>query len=629
MSKPIRDYKKLAYDIFEAVGGKENIISASRCATRLRIVLKDYSKAHKDKISSFPGVITVVENGGQLQIVIGTNVGKVFEHFGPLVGSLKDGNDPENKGKILNRVISTMSAVFAPFIYVLAAAGILQGFLILSLLAFPIFKETGTYQILNIMSWAPFTFLPIFIAITASSHFKTNLYVSVATCMALVDPSLTQLAKDVSSGIATTDFLGLALSPTTYTFSVLPPLFLVWILSYLERFLEPRINETLKPLVMPFLCYIIMVSLTLILVGPITAELANGIAKGYNALVNFAPILAGAVIGGFWQVFVIFGVHWGITPVVTANFDNHGMDSFQAFQTIAVIGQVGAVLGFYFKTRSKELKSVSASAFTTGIFGITEPSIYGINLRFKKPFIYGSLGGMIGAMVAALFNSRYFAYAGLPGPLTIINSINDKEKYPNFDLSFTGEITGALIAFIIPIILIQILGTGENKKDNDLEEDTPKVILDKIEIQSPLSGKVIPLKEVPDQAFADGLMGEGLAILPEEGKVYSPCDGIIEFFPEDSKHAVGILSKEGVEILIHVGIDTVNLKGKPFKSHVKANQSIKKGEILLEFNIAEIEENGFSTITPVLITNKEQYSFMEITDKKDVTKNDNLLMLKQ
>lgn len=628
MSTSIRDYKKLAHDIFDSVGGKNNIISASRCATRLRIVLKDYTKVPKEKIASFPGVITVVENGGQLQVVIGTNVGKVFEHFGPLVGSLKNEKDTENKGKILNRVIATMSAVFAPFIYVLAAAGILQGFLILSLLVYPDFENMGTYQILNFMSWAPFTFLPIFIAITASSHFKTNLYVSVATCMALVDPSLTQLAKEVASGTSSINFLGMALSPTTYTFSVLPPLFLVWILSYLEKFLEPKINETIKPLAMPFLCYIIMVPLTLILVGPLTAELAHGIAKGYNSLVEFAPILAGAVVGGFWQVFVIFGVHWGITPVVTANFENHGMDSFQAFQTIAVIGQVGAVLGFYFKTKSKELKGISASAFTTGIFGITEPSIYGINLRFKKPFIYGSLGGMIGAMIAALFNSRYFAYAGLPGPLTLINAINKKE-YPDFNLSFTGEIIGASIAFLIPIILIQILGTGENKKDNDLKDDTPKVNLDKIELTSPLTGKIIPLKEVEDQAFSEGLMGEGVAIIPKEGKIYAPCDGFIEFFPEESKHAIGILSKEGVEILIHVGIDTVNLKGKYFQPHIKADQEIKKGDLLLEFDISSIEKENFSTVTPVLITNREQFSFMEITNKKDITKNDNLIMLKQ
>lgn len=612
MSGKVRDYTRLAKDILEAVGGEENVIGASRCATRLRLVLKRSNPKAKDIVKSMPGVITVVENSGQFQVVIGQHVGEVYEEFSKLVHIDLSGEQGENKGTILNRIITTMSAVFAPFVYILAAAGILQGALIIINLLFNGFEKTGVYQVFSFISWAPFTFLPIFIAITASKHFKTNTYIAVACCAALVSPTWAEMAAQIADG-KSISFLGIALSETTYTSSVLPPLFLVWILSYVERFLNKRMNEVVRPLFVPFVCMVIMVPLTILLIGPVTTLGANGIANGYNFLAENVPALAGAIIGAFWQVIVIFGVHWGITPMVLANFDLYGRDSFQAYQTIAVIAQVGAVLGVILKARNKETRKVSVSAGITGLFGITEPAIYGVTLRFKKPFIFGCMSGAVGAVVASFFNPYYFAYAGLPGPLTVVNGINEQ-----FPTSFWGILIGAAIAVILPVVLIQIFGYGEDTAAQPEKEHLQTTQANEETVYAPFSGKVIPLSNVPDEVFSSGAMGQGLAIEPSDNKLYAPFDGTVVMVAP-TKHAIGLRSASGVELLVHIGLDTVTLDGTPFSLKVKEGDTVKKGEVLAEFDKAFIEEKGLTTITPVIITNSHAYQEILIEDLEEST----------
>ncbi|OCG01041.1 glucose PTS transporter subunit IIA [Gilliamella sp. wkB112] len=623
MTSKIRDYNKLAVDILNELGGENNIVTVARCTTRLRIVTQNTPAQAKENIAKFPGVITVVEKGGQIQIVIGTNVDKVYSAFIQLINT-------ENKvanndhASILNRIIATMSAVFAPFVYILAASGILQGILILIKLPFPAFETTGTYQVFNFISWAPFVFLPIFIAITASQHFRCNIYIAVACCAALLSPTWAELAEIIKSG-KEINLFGLALSETTYNSTVLPPLFLVWLLSYLERFLEPRLHSIIKPLLLPLFSLVIMVPLTLLVVGPLTANGAHYIATGYNWIVNFAPSFAGAIIGAVWQVFVIFGVHWGITPVIVENFKQFNHDSFQAFQTIAVIGQVGAALGFYLKTKTQDMKGVSLSAFVTGLFGITEPAIYGVNLRFKKPFIYGCVCAAIGGIVAGFFSPYYYAYAALPGPLTIINAISS--DHPG---SFIGVAIGSAIALFGPVLLIQILGTGETKQtSNTLENDTPKVLLDEIDITSPMTGTVVALSEVPDPAFSQKLMGEGIAIEPTDNNVYAPDDAEVTAIFESSKHAIGLTLSNGVELLIHVGIDTVNLTNNEFSYHIQLNQKVKKGDLLISFNPEAIKQAGYPLITPIIIVNTDQYQQIALTDQAQVTPEDTIFRIKQ
>ena len=608
MSNSVRDYEKLAVDIINAVGGKENIVKAARCATRLRLVLKETPKDAHKKVSELTGVITVVENNGQFQVVIGTHVGKVFDKVQTIVDLDDSSKDEAPKGTILNRVIATMSAVFAPFIYILAAAGILQGCLILINMAYPSFQSTGTYEVLSFMSWAPFTFLPIFIAITASRHFKCNMFIAVACCASLVSPTWSEIAARIAGG-ENISFLGIALAETTYTSSVLPPLFLVWILSYVEKFVEQSLPDVVKSFFPPLLCMIIMVPLTIVAIGPVSDNLATAIANGYNSLYNFAPALAAAVIGGLWQIVVIFGVHWGVTPMCLANYDMYGMDTFQAFQTMAVVAQMGAAFGVFLKAKKMETKNVSLSAGITGIFGITEPAIYGVTLKYKKPFICGCVAGALGAVVASFFNVAYYAYAGLPGLLTVVNAIN-----PENPTSIMGMAIGCAIAVIGSIILVQIVGFGEESEEvkEDIIKEVATTLLDNNkEIKNPLSGKVLPLSKVEDAVFSSGAMGNGIAIDPTDNKVYAPFDGTVEFIAE-TKHAIGLKSDDGVELLIHVGMDTVKMNGKGLDVKTKVNERVKEGDLLLEFDRNEIQKEGYSLITPVVITNSNNYEQDEL-----------------
>ena len=627
MASSVRDYDKLAVDIIKAVGGKENIVKASRCATRLRLVLKETTNEAKENVSNLTGVITVVESGGQFQVVIGTHVGKVFDKVASELNLDSNTIEDEPKASILNRIIATMSAVFAPFIYILAAAGILQGCLILINMANPSFSSTGTYEVLSFMSWAPFTFLPIFIAITASKHFKCNAFIAVACCAALVSPTWAEIASRIADG-ESVRFLGISLAETTYTSSVLPPLFLVWILSYVERFVDKKLPEVIKSLFTPFICMIVMVPLTILVIGPLSDSLATGIANGYNYLYNLAPAVAAAVIGGLWQVVVIFGVHWGVTPMCLANYDLYGMDTFQAFQTMAVIAQAGAVFGVFVKARNKQTKNIALSAGVTGIFGITEPAIYGVNLRFKKPFICGCIAGAIGAVIGSFFNIAYYAYAGLPGLLTVVNSIT-----PDNPKSIIGMLLGAAISFFGAIALVQIVGIGEKetneeKQDKKIEEGQPILNMGVNAIKSPISGKVIELEKVDDPVFSSGAMGKGIAIEPMDNKVYAPFNGTIEFIAE-TKHAIGLLSEDGVEVLIHVGMDTVKMQGRGFNVKTSVNSKIKAGDLLLEFDRNAIEKEGYSLITPVVITNADNYEDNVLCINEEVKNGREIINLKQ
>ena len=458
---------------------------------------------------------------------------------------------------------------------------------------------------------------------TASKHFKCNTFIAILCCCALVNPSWAEMASRIADG-ETIRFLGIKLSETTYTSTVLPRLLLGWLLSYLERFIEKKLPDTFKALLTPMICFIIMVPATILVLGPVSAVTANGIAKGYNFLAATAPALAGAIIGGLWQVVVIFGVHWGITPVNLANFAMNGHDTFQAFQTIAVVAQVAAAFGVFIKSRNKEFKNMALSAGLTGLFGITEPTIYGVTLRLKKPFICGCVGGAIGAVVMSFFHSAYYAYAGLPGPLTIVNAISKDAP-----MSFPGEVIGCAVAAVIAIVLIQVIGFEDpaSKTESAVTGQISGTANAVKTVASPLVGQVIPLSEVNDPVFASEAMGKGCAVIPTEGKVYAPFDGTIVGLL-DSHHAVGIESENGIEILIHVGMDTVKLNGKHFTCHIEDGQHVKCGQLLLEFDIDAIKKEGYEVVTPVVITNSDEFTEITTEAAGQVKNDDELLKLK-
>ena len=628
----IRDYSKLASDILSETGGETNLIGFTRCATRLRLVLKDVPAGAVEKVKQLPGVITVVLSGGQFQVVIGTHVADVYEALAAIVDPDKLQNSHE-KRRFFDTVIATMSAVFAPIIYVLAAAGILQGILITVKWFLPAFQQTGAFSVLNFISWTPFAFLPVFIAVTASKFFKCNLFIALFCCCALINPDWAAIAAQIAKGDAVT-FFSLPLAETVYTSSVLPPLFLVLVLSYLERFVERKLPQVIAPLFTPLICAVIMVPLTLVLIGPLTSGLANGIAWGYNWLFDTAPALAAAVIGGVWQVIVIFGVHWGITPVVMANFDLHGRDSFQAFQTMAVVGQMAAAFACALKAKQRGFKTVAYSAGLTGVFGITEPAIYGVTLKLKKPFICGCIGGAVGAIVTSLFGSYYYAYAGLPGVLTIVNAISLENP-----MSFIGEVTGVLVTLAVTFILVFLVGFKEPEAPVEEAGNAPKASAaggaaadDRsqqaaspttasapaaLTLMSPVAGKALPLAQVSDETFSGGLLGDGVAIVPEEDIIVSPCAAEVAS-TVDSHHAVGLLCANGAELLIHVGLDTVKLGGQHFSTLVKVGDKVNAGTPLIRFQRRDVIAAGYDITTPFLVINSEDYQMTKYIDSGPV-----------
>ena len=611
MAAKVRDYKKLAADIKDTLG-ESNITGATHCATRLRLVLKEYPAEEIDKkISEMPGVIQVIKAGGQYQIVIGTHAKDVYENLSGMMTF--SGEVPEIKESLVNRVIAMMSGCIAPFVYILAAAGLVQGCLIIIKL-FADIGSTGAGQIYDMISWTPFTFLPAFIAVAGARHFKCNPYIALWCCLALTNPTWASIAASISEGTPL-HFLFIPLTSVTYTSTVIPPLILVGVLSMLEHRVEKALPDTFKAIGTPFICAAVMVPLTIIVIGPVSTIISNALANAYNVLYSFVPWLASGILGAVWQVLVIFGVHWSFTPISIANFNSLGYDLLQPCMAIAVCAQTAACFGVFVKSRNSEIKNVAASSAATGLFGITEPAIYGVTLRFKKPFVCGCIGAAIGCIVTSFFRARYFVYGGLVGFLTIPNAIYNADAMektaaagtadPSFSIGIIGVLIGTAVACVIAFILVQVVGFDDPVEIKEDEEGEAAGVSD-TKVFAPLTGKIVPLEEVPDETFAGGVLGQGLAIVPTEGKLYSPADGTVDAV-FDSKHAISIFTDTGAEMLIHVGLETVELKGQYFRPVVKDGNKVRKGDLLMEFDLDAIAAK-YKTFTPVLITNADEFS---------------------
>lgn len=598
------DYRITARELVKELGGDDNIKNVTHCATRLRFILKDESIVDSEKVTKIPGVITTVKAGGQYQVVIGNHVKDAFGFVTELITLDETQTDSSgNKVGVFSRIIDVISSIFAPFLYTLAACGILQGILGIFVALNAIDTNGGTYQILNFISWTAFTFLPVLIAITASKKFGVNTYVAVVIACALVCPdyiNMVNTGQDVY-------FLGLKVQLLSYTSSVIPIILSIWIASYVQKFFDKYLPIVVRNLFSPMFTITIMVPLTLLAFGPIGNTIGGAIGGVYNYLYGLNPIIAGIIVGGFWEVLVIFGVHWGITPVTVGNYSTLGYDTFTGLQASAVFAQAGAALGVFLKTKNKEMKGVSLSAAVTGLFGITEPAIYGVNLRLKKPMICGCIAGAVAGAVAGGFNAVSWGY-NMPGIATIPAYFKAGHMG-----QFIGFLISIVIAFVLGIVLTYIVGFKEEVTEIPEKEKQPQSIQEKadseeaasanaedFEIASPVKGQVIPVSEVKDEVFASKGMGDGVGIIASEGKVYAPFDGIIEaVFP--TGHAVGV-SANGVEVLIHIGINTVELDGKGYQAHVKQGDIVKKGDLLVSFDKELIEKAGYDSTVVFVIT---------------------------
>lgn len=618
------DYRITAKELVKELGGNSNINNVTHCATRLRFILKDESKIDSGRVKKIPGVITVVQAGGQYQVVIGNHVKDAFDFVMELVtidASQAEAN-PANDAGVFSRIIDVISSIFAPFLYTLAACGILQGILGIFVALNAIDTAGGTYQILNFISWTAFTFLPVLIAVTAAKKFGMNVYTAVVIACALVCPDYINM---VNAGDPVY-FLGIRVQLLSYTSSVIPIILTVWAASYVQKFFDKHLPIVVRNLFSPMFTITLMVPLTLLVVGPIGNAVGGAIGGAYNFLYGLSPIIAGIVVGGLWEVLVIFGVHWGITPVTVGNYAALGYDTFTGLQASAVFAQAGATLGVFLKTKDRDMKGVSASAAVTGLFGITEPAIYGVNLRLKKPMICGCIAGAVGGAVGGAFNAVSWGY-NMPGIATIPAYFK-----AGHTSQFLGFLLSIMISFVLGTVLTWIVGFKEDMPMPETASNEPKIpevsektdkASEELILGSPVKGHVIPVFQVKDEVFASRTMGDGVGIIPVEGKVYAPCDGTIQVvFP--TGHAVGISSGD-TEALIHIGINTVELNGKGFTAHVQQGQTVKKGELLVSFDKDFIESNGYDPTVVFIVTEKRDSQNLEICADADVNCQDTVI----
>ena len=609
------DYHKTAMELLKELGGNDNITNVTHCATRLRFILKDESIVNKDKVAKIPGVITTVQAGGQFQVVIGNHVKDAYEHMIKMVTIDEEAAKGTGNKKvgIVSRIIDVISAIFAPFLYTLAACGILQGILGVLVALNAIDTAGGTYQILNFISWTAFTFLPVLIAVTASKKFGVNTFIALVIACALVCPdyiSMVNAAKPVY-------FLGMKVQLLSYTSSVIPIILSIWIASYVQKFFDKYLPIVIRNLFTPMFTIAIMVPLTLLAFGPIGNTIGGAIGGIYNTLYNLSPIVAGLVVGGLWEVLVIFGVHWGITPVTVGNYANLGYDTFTGLQASAVFSQAGATFGVFLKTKNKDMKGVSASAAITGLFGITEPAIYGVNLRLKKPMICGCIAGAVGGAIGGAFHAVSWSY-NMPGIATLPAYFKAGHLTP-----FIGLVISIVVAFVLGAVLTYIVGFEDEADDETKEIETSNETTETngeatSEFVAPVTGNVIPVNQVKDEAFASEAMGKGVGIEPENGKVYAPFDGNVDaVFP--TGHLVGLSDGNGAEVLIHIGVDTVKLEGKGFTTYVSQGDKVKKGDLLVEFDVELLKKEGYDT-TVMFITTDTSKDVQVLSGRKEAVK---------
>lgn len=595
------EYHTLAQDILGHIGGRENIVSLVHCATRLRFKLKDNHKADAEGLKKNPGVIMVVKSGGQFQVVIGNHVHDVWLAVRAEAGLLDEAPasaEDKKSGNLFSRLIDVVSGIFTPFIGILAASGILKGLLALAVVCGWLSVESGTYKIWFAASDALFYFFPLVLGYTAGKKFGGNPFITMVIGGALTHPTMiAAFNASQQSGAMMDAFLGIPVTWFNYSASVIPIILAAWVSCWLEKQSTRLLPASMKNFFAPLICLSITVPLTFLVIGPLATWLSQLLANGYQWIYALAPWLAGAAMGALWQVCVIFGLHWGLVPLMINNLAVLGHDSMLPMLLPAVMGQIGAALGVLLRSRDARQKVLAGSSVTAGIFGITEPAVYGVNLPLRRPFIFGCVAGAIGGAVVGFSNTHVYSF-GFANIFTIAQMIPPG----GVDATLWGGIIGTLLALLLSCAMTLVAGMPRNRTPDTV---TP-VMPGEDDILSPMAGTVLALDKVPDATFASGLLGQGVAIIPSDNKVIAPFAGEVASLFQ-TRHAIGLLSHSGIELLIHVGIDTVRLDGKPFTAHVQAGDKFNPGDLLLEFDRQVILDAGYDLTTPIIITNSDEY----------------------
>ncbi len=619
-------HENTAAEVLKLVGGEKNVDSVTHCATRLRFNLKDESVANGEAIKNVPGVMGVASSGGQYQVIIGNEVNNVYKALTQLGNFSNQQSDaPTVKKGRFTTILDTIAGIFTPILPAMIGCAMIKAVLLI-LKTFNLVDLNGQFNtIMTFIGDAAYYFLPMLLAWSAAVKLKANVGLSLTVAGVLLHPSFMAL---MSAGEPIT-FLGLPVTPATYSSSVIPIILAVWILSYVERFAEKYSPSVIKSILKPLIILIVMAPLTLIVLGPLGAIAGNYLASGVGYINTHVGWLLSGVIGGAFPFLIMTGMHYSLGPVVLTAYAQTQKDSIVGpGMLVHNIAQGAAALAVGLRTKNKAFKQVALSTSVTALLGITEPALFGVNLRLKKPLIAVIIGGAVGGVYLGLFGVARAAL-GIAGLATLPAFITENPW------NLIHAAIGCVISFVVTFIMTLILGfedvpveenaatTGAKAPANAVKPAFP--ISDRVLI-APLSGEVLELSTIKDEAFASGAMGKGIAIKPAEGKLVSPVDGVVSaVFP--TSHAIGISSSGGAELLIHVGMNTVKLKGEHFVVHVQEGQQIKAGDVLLEFDTAAIAAKGYDLTTPIIVTNSDDFADVISTDKTSITIGEKMIQI--
>lgn len=623
-------YENLAKEILENVGGKENINSLTHCVTRLRFRLKDESKANDEALKNNPGVVTVMKSAGQYQVVIGNHVPLVYADVCELAGISNGTQQVEEEAPqgLFNKLIDIISGCFQPILGPLCAAGIIKG--LNALLVFILgssFNNSGTYMILNAIGDSIFNFLPIILGYTAAKKFNVNVIVGMIIGATLCYPTIqTDTLSAAGKAIGTlpfigsyyTKFIGIPFVSGNYTSTVVPVICIVALAAQIQKIAKKFVPEMLQNFFVPFFVLIISLPIGLLVIGPVVSLLTTVLSNMFAGLYAFSPIVTAFVIGALWQCLVIFGLHWALIPMAMVNIGNLGYDTILPGMLGTTFAATGVLAAMYLKLKDENKKALAIPGVISAFCEVTEPAIYGFLLPEKTPFIFSCIGGAVGGAIMGTVAVKQYVIGGL-GIFSVVNFISPKGNATGMTVSLIAGAVSLVVGFVLTMIFYKTNDQQvENKEVTKLEEET---------ILAPIKGEVKPIEESSDAAFASGALGKGVVILPEEGKVYAPVTGTVTvLFP--SLHAIGITSDAGVELLIHIGINTVQLNGEGFTAHIKQGDQIKQGQLLVEFDMNKIKEAGYTLETPVLVTNYADLKEVKNTNASSVQLQETLIEVK-
>ena len=603
------EHLKLAQEIIRYCGGKDNITQAWNCITRLRFHLKNREKADVKAIQALNGVLGAQFQGDQFQVIIGNEVLKVFEGIKEELGDLvvfseeKKQKDKKRENPV-NVVFGVISGIFNPILPAITGAGIIKGILALLVFLKLLSPETGNYFVLDMISNATYYFLPFLVAFSAGKKFGVNEHLAATLAGIIMYPAFVNLS---GQGISTVKFLFLNIPVMDYNSTVIPIILGVLLLSIVYKFIDRFVPGFLKLIVTPVASLLITAPVVLVFIAPLGSYVGKYVAAFFISLFGVAGPVAGLLMGGLMSVIVMTGMHYAFFPSTFDGLGGVGYDILLLpMSIVSNMGQCGAVLGAAFKIKDKKMKSIAFSSALSALFGITEPAIYGVNLKYKKPFYAALTGGAVGGAIYGIFHVKAYAFS-IPG-ITALPTYLKEGELNNFIWACVGVFASFLTAFIITIILPleEKEKTEEKRKESDIIIQDQEGHIAKIPVAAPMTGKAVGLDQVPDKMFAEGILGKGIAIIPDEGTVKAPFKGQVKMIAP-TKHAIGLISDRGVNVVIHIGIDTVNLQGKGFEILVKEDQWVEQGEPLMKADLGFIKENHLNPITPMIVTNSDEY----------------------